>query len=123
MADNIVSVSLVGPLFAQCANDIVQELTELGMERLTSAFPTGVPVKTGNYRRNINPTIHGASAQLDDNGVVYGSWLEGTSSRNETSRFKGYATFRRTGDWLQEQAEDICQKHAAKLASALVGQS
>lgn len=123
------SVSIKGPLFEsdpghhvqQSAEDVVRELTEKGMQRLTSQFPTGVPVKTGNYRRNVHPTIQGAKAQLDDSGVIYGSWLEGTSRRNETTRFKGYATFRHTKDWLDDQAKDVCQKHAVKLAKNMGG--
>ncbi len=113
-----VEVTVNGPLFSGGANervvlaveDMVREVTELGMQRLTEAFPTGVPVKTGNYRRNIHPTISGASAQIDDSGVIYGPWLEGTGSRNETTRFKGYSTFRRAEQWLQDEQVPIAVK-------------
>ncbi len=30
---------------------------------------------------------------VHDRGIVYGPWLEGTSSRNQTTRFKGYRSF------------------------------
>lgn len=33
---------------------------------------------------------------VTDGGIVYGPWLEGTGSRNETTRFKGYRHFRLT---------------------------
>ncbi len=33
--------------------------------------------------------------------AVYGPWLEGTSSRNQSSRFKGYAAFRKAALELQ----------------------
>jgi len=46
--------------------------------------------------------------QLDDDGVVYGPWLEGTSQRNRTSRFKGYAIWRRS------------RARVAKLAAKLI---
>lgn len=123
------SVTLHGPLFEggvpekvqRAAEDVVRKLTELGVQRLTSAFPQGVPVKTGNYRRNVHPTIQGMQAQIDDSGVIYGPWLEGTSSRNDSTRFKGYSTFRKTSDWLQEQAPDVCKAAAEKLASELGG--
>jgi hypothetical protein len=32
---------------------------------------------------------------VHDRGIVYGPWLEGTSSRNQTTRFKGYHALRR----------------------------
>ncbi len=32
---------------------------------------------------------------VHDRGIVYGPWLEGTSSRNRTTRFRGYAALRR----------------------------
>jgi hypothetical protein len=31
---------------------------------------------------------------VTDGGIVYGHWLEGTGSRNRTTRFKGYRSFR-----------------------------
>lgn len=33
---------------------------------------------------------------VTDGGIVYGPWLEGTGSRNRTTRFKGYRHFRLT---------------------------
>jgi hypothetical protein len=33
---------------------------------------------------------------VTDGGIVYGPWLEGTGSRNRTTRFKGYRSFRLT---------------------------
>ena len=140
------NVSLSGPLFEggagsrvqQAIEDVVRELTELGMQRLTSPFPTGVPVggtgrispitgragliyPGGHYRRNIHPTIYGAQAQIDDSEVLYGPWLEGVSSRNESTRFKGYSSFRRASQWLQEQAPDVAAKHAERLVKELGG--
>lgn len=127
MAGN--SVILSGPLFEGVAGeatqrfveDTVRELTELGMQHLTSPMPDGVPALTGNYRRNINPTINGASAQIDDSDVIYGPWLEGTGSRNQTTRFKGYSTFRRANQWLQDQVPEVAQKYAEVLVKELGG--
>jgi hypothetical protein len=33
---------------------------------------------------------------VTDGGIVYGPWLNGTGSRNKTTRFKGYKHFRLT---------------------------
>ena len=32
---------------------------------------------------------------IHDRRIVYGPWLEGVSRRNQTTRFKGYHSFRR----------------------------
>src|SRR3989337_3657930 len=68
--------------------------------------------QTGHYARSINgrmtSTLHGI---LTDSSVIYGPWLEGVSSRNDATRFKGYGIFRRTRDKLQGMARDIVEKH------------
>ena len=48
--------------------------------------------------------------RITDSGSVYGPWLEGTSRRNARSRFKGYATFRRTGQELQREADEVAER-------------
>lgn len=55
---------------------------------------------TGNYWSNVRTdTLVGVQGTITrtvhDNGVIYGPWLEGTGSRNRTTRFKGYSTWRR----------------------------
>lgn len=39
--------------------------------------------------------------------ATYGPWLEGASSRNETTRFPGYHGFRRAGQELDRIAGDV----------------
>lgn len=39
----------------------------------------------------------------------YGPWLEGTGSRNETTRFKGYHGFRLAGEELDRRAGEIAE--------------
>lgn len=38
--------------------------------------------------------------------ATYGPWLEGVGSRNDTTRFKGYHSFRRAGQELDRLAGD-----------------
>lgn len=47
--------------------------------------------ETQLVNQTVQPTLH----KVHDRGVVYGPWLEGTSSRNRTTRFKGYSSLRR----------------------------
>ena len=64
---------------------------------------------TGFYESQIQTDRVKANVVITDSAVVYGSWLEGTSSRNRTSRFKGYKTFRITKRLLQGKAPTIAQ--------------
>lgn len=65
---------------------------------------------TGHYSGQIQTTNMGGDAAVWDGGVIYGPWLEGTGSRNRTTRFKGYATFRRVTQRLQAMAAPIAEK-------------
>lgn len=47
--------------------------------------------ETQLVNQTVQPTLH----KVHDRGVVYGPWLEGTSSRNRTTRFRGYSSLRR----------------------------
>lgn len=40
---------------------------------------------------------------IHDRGIVYGPWLEGVSSRNQTTRFKGYHIFRDAARQTQKE--------------------
>lgn len=42
--------------------------------------------------------------------VIYGPWLEGVSQRNMSTRFKGYAMFRRAAQLLDSEAYLIAQR-------------
>ena len=89
--------------FRGAAEDAVKELVQLGEGRLLEQLrprPSGVyksvseagrNASVGNYRRNISTKVTDLSALITDGGVVYGPWLEGTSSQN-SPRFPGYAT-------------------------------
>lgn len=55
--------------------------------------------------QRLSPTV----MRVHDRDVVYGPWLEGTSARNRTTRFKGYASFRRA------------TQHTRGLVPAIVG--
>jgi hypothetical protein len=71
--------------------------------------------QTGHYARSINGRMTGTlNGEVTDSGVVYGPWLEGVSSRNDATRFKGYGIFRRTRDKLQGMAQAIVDKHVKR---------
>lgn len=52
---------------------------------------------------------------VHDRGVSYGPWLEGVSSRNRTTRFKGYASFRRAVQSASQKAPAIIARIAQRF--------
>ena len=136
-----VTVDLVGPFFREggepvrkALQDTIQELVELGEQRLDQvlrARPEGVflsvqqagkgKASTGHYRRNLHGKVSNLAGRIDDGNVIYGSWLEGTSSRNQTTRFKGYASFRRTAQYLNKEKKKILLKHVERAVKEMNG--
>ena len=136
-------VHLSGPFFAgpitpkvgKHLDAALQELLEKGEARLGQILQKGGATpgiqntagvyladgkSTGYYRNNVSGQLRpDHSALITDGGVCYGSWLEGTSSRNQSTRFRGYQSFKHVHDWLQEQVPAVLEKHAAKLTKDL----
>ena len=115
-------------------NGMIRDVVEAGVERLNETLrpgPAGVYLSvsdarpgqgsTGHYRSNLHPTFGNMQGRIDDNSVVYGPWLEGTDSRNQTTRFKGYASFRRTRDWLDKNTKRIIRPRVVRLVRRLGG--
>jgi len=119
-------VELSGPIFKDAKgrvlkgiDDVLDAAIEAGEQHLDEMLrpsPSGVYLgisakeggSQGNYRRQVQGKREGSlHAQITDNGCVYGPWLEGESSRNSATRFKGYHAFRKTRDWLEAKIHDI----------------
>tara|TARA_Y100000034_G_scaffold124287_1_gene172241 strand:+ start:346 stop:783 length:438 start_codon:yes stop_codon:yes gene_type:complete len=122
--------------FKRITEEAVQEVMEAGEQRLDERFrprPGGVylsvaqaqrnKASTGHYRRFINGVRRGLNAIIKDGfpGVIYGPWLEGTSTRNQVSRFKGYFVWRDTRQWLQAEANRIARKKVRKWIRMVSG--
>lgn len=54
-----------------------------------------------------------------DRGVIYGPWLEGTGSRNKTTRFKGYAAFRKAAQMVDRMAGAITERTVRRYLSRM----
>ena len=142
MPDIDMTMQARGPLFRK-SNQIVDKVSrgflqyavELGEERLkeqANPKPMGVFLSVqearpnqdsrGNYSRNIQGEVtSNTAAYISDGGVTYGSWLEGTSSRNNTTQFKGYALFRKTSTWLQKEVYKHRKRFEREYARRLNG--
>jgi len=110
-------------------NDIIRELVQLGESRLDQVLrprPAGVylsvsqadrgKASTGHYRRSVHARYQDLHARIDDGGVVYGPWLERGAGG---TRFRGYAQFRRTGQFIQAKVPEISKKVITRYVNKL----
>lgn len=114
---------MTGPLFNgslqrnlhMAVEEAEQEIATLGAAHLRDDL--GAPPfknPTGWYRSHITPKKIGPFWAVQDSGVPYGEWLAGTSSRNRTSRFKGYQHWRRAIAYVNRIAKSTTDKIVAR---------
>jgi hypothetical protein len=107
-----------GPIFDGRAQRAVTAYTDAAERRIADVGVAMVRAEldvvlqnpTGFYESQIQADRLAGDSIVTDGGVIYGPWLEGTSERNRTTRFRGYLTFRRTRDRLQRAAGAIGQR-------------
>lgn len=117
MLDIDVDTRARGPLFDGSAGRILDRGTERGekdvadyaQDRIRARLGRVLRNPTGRYMGSISVMQRGGSHEVNDRGIVYGPWLEGTSSRNRTTRFKGYATFRIVSQQVEARAGAIAE--------------
>ncbi|MDT0377230.1 hypothetical protein RM572_00370 [Streptomyces sp. DSM 42041] len=118
-----VNLRAMGPMFdgraARAAREYVDEVEfEVAKEALRmvqARLRRVLRNPTGYYQSRVRVDPAGSRHVVHDSGVVYGPWLEGTGSRNyPVTRFRGYATFRRTQALIQRQARQIAQRIFAR---------
>lgn len=104
-------VTLVGPLFDRgperfrdAVRDVTQDLVERAESMVKAQLYTGHGLISGHLRRSIAGEMKGPLSGVVATKVVYGAWIEGVSTRNEKTRFKGYAMFRKSAQALDKMA-------------------
>lgn len=113
------TVTTSGPLFdgsfavtlRSISNEIADVLGKEGERRVLTNLDASLRKPSGAYRSKV--TLYGAvagQARIHDKQTIYGPWLEGIGSRNATTRFKGYASFRRAYQTLEEAAPHVAQE-------------
>jgi hypothetical protein len=118
---------LSGPLFdgdpGRIIDDAVREIDQqVGQEAeqdLRGRFGHVLRHPTGRYVSRLRVATQGSLVRVDDQRAVYGPWLEGTGSRNGSSRFKGYATFRIVRQQLDAKARRIAEQVIARYVGRL----
>ena len=75
---------------------------------------------TPYYETQINvKSASGYTQIVNDRGVIYGHWLEGDGSRNRTTRFKGYFSFRRATQKVQRMIPKLTRLPVRDFLRAL----
>ena len=115
------SVYANGPLFddpvghlIKAANLALRDIAVMGSNKVKEQLTPGHGRITANLRNhvggNLVKTLH---AQIDAGearygaNIVYATWVEGTSSRNKTTRFGGYHMFENVKDWLSRGPKEV----------------
>jgi hypothetical protein len=94
--------------------DIERQVADMGEALVQANLASSLRNPTGFYQSRVQATAAGGDWEITDNGVVYGPWLEGVGSRNRTTRFKGYASFRRAARELSVRAGAIANRVAVQ---------
>jgi hypothetical protein len=124
-----ITTDAVGPIFNGRAEraavvwtkELKDEIGKEGLRLVQGELAHVLRNPTGFYQSNVTLDRSYSDVAVTDNGVIYGPWLEGVGSRNATTRFKGYFTFRRMTYKLQQRAPQIAQKNMKSLLKAMGG--
>lgn len=76
---------------------------------------------TGYYASHIMTSTRSDGLDVTDSRVIYGPWLEGVGSRNKTTRFKGYFTFRIVAQQLDRDAMSLIHEDISRMVRELNG--
>ncbi|MDH6116910.1 hypothetical protein ABH930_000329 [Kitasatospora sp. GAS204A] len=113
-----VTVTKLGPTVEGMAEPLIGLMMEGAVAELASYTKHEVSMElinvlqhpTGYYEsRIVAEPVSAEQWSINDSNVIYGPWLEGIGSRNATTRFKGYATFRRVQGRMSQKATAIVQ--------------
>jgi hypothetical protein len=93
--------------FRRFRDELEEESAEFVLDHIKDTFHTHFKHPTGYYESNVR--IKNSTEVWDGGfaGPVYGPWLEGVGSRNNTTRFKGYHAFRKAANALDRRVEDM----------------
>jgi hypothetical protein len=101
--------------------EVTEDIAQEGVNRLQHWVMDKTGRGTGHYQAEIVISDLFYGDKLIHDPVVYGPWLEGTSERNRSTRFKGYHLWRETKRTLNDDAASIAEKRLPELEAKLNG--
>lgn len=124
-----IEITYSGPIFSvtnqagywtdQACRDMEHIIGRTGALYVDVQLDAVLKTQTPYYRLQVTSTEYPGRTVINDGGVVYGPWLEGTSSRNKTTRFKGYSTFRKVTRMLNQDAKRIVLPRVNQLVDKI----
>lgn len=117
-----ISTKLLGPLFSgllqrrivMAEEDMEKKIAVRGAQKIRARMAVTFRKQRPVYRFKVRANPEPPGWAIHDQGMVQGPWLEGTGSRNRTTRFKGYRTFRIITQELNNEAPEIANGVVAK---------
>jgi len=119
MIDFDIMIRRTGPVFdgradsalSAYVDDLHRTVAQEGQDLIGLQLIKVLKHPTGYYESHIRHDSAGSGAsRVNDDRVIYGPWLEGVSSRNKITRFKGYATFRKMTQRLRRRALPVARQ-------------
>lgn len=125
-----VRVSVGGPLADGTAHDAVREwidatkkdVADYAVRQLRANHMDKTGRATGNYLDHLQTAVLSYNDLLIRDPVIYGPWLEGSSKRNESTRFRGYRLWRKAKQATQAAVPDLAEKRYAEFAERIGGE-
>jgi hypothetical protein len=122
-----MTATMSGPLFdgrltavvAGAVDQAEHDIADVGVNVVRNELANVLQHPTGHYQSEIQTERAVGDWAVTDGGIVYGPWLAGTSSRNQSTRFKGYSHWRRATQRLQQQAPGIAGHVIAQAIGGL----
>ena len=103
-----------GPrIMNEYCDDLEEDGAEWALSHIKGTFHTHFKQPTGYYESNVEIHNTTTGTEVWDGGYagpVYGPWLEGVGSRNNTTRFKGYHAFRKAAMALERRIEGMGER-------------
>ncbi len=126
-----IRVRVEGPFFdarsraatAALEREAVWDVASQGLSEVHQILNERIQNPTPYYETQlvIERVGPGAVALVHDRGIVYGPWLEGTSERNRTTRFKGYKAFRLARQRVKARVPQLVERALQRYVIRLGG--
>jgi hypothetical protein len=111
---------LAEPMLAACLDGALAEVADYTKYEVNMQLGEVLQNPTGYYESQIrSERVSAEMYSINDSNVIYGPWLEGISHRNQTTRFKGYATFRIVKNRMAQKSAAIIDAAVAAIVGRL----
>lgn len=127
MAQTVVTLS--GPFFRKdidttvkgAIRKVVQRTAEYAQKDYQASLVPGRGFREGRYKKTIRRKSRGFTTTVASRNAPIATWLEGTSKRNRTTRFKGYRLYAQATQRTDRTAGAEARRIVAELVQELGG--